>query len=110
MTMKRSISLLQKVAALAFSLALVAALVPAAALATTMSPQAGVVVSGMSGDCEWEINDEGKLTIRPGAAGGKLGNSFGGENWNHPDNSFRVTSAVIEPGVKAGTNVNDMFN
>lgn len=52
MTMKRSISLLQKVAALAFSLALVAALVPAAALATTMSPQAGVVVSGMSGDCE----------------------------------------------------------
>lgn len=110
MTMKRSISLLQKVAALAFSLALVAALIPTAALATTMSPQAGVVASGMSGDCEWEIDDEGKLTIRPGAAGGKLGNSFGDESWRAPQYAYRVTSAVIEPGVKAGTNVNDMFN
>ncbi len=110
MTMKRNLSILQKITALAFSLALVVALVPAAALANTASPQASVVANGMSGDCEWEIDDEGKLTIRPGAAGGKLGDSFGDESWQHPMHSLKVKSVVIEPGVKAGKSLHDMFN
>ncbi len=108
MTMKRNLSILQKIAALAFSLALVAALVPAAALANTASPQASVVASGVSGDCEWEIDDEGKLTIRPGTAGGKLGDGFGDESWRN--DAWRIKTAVIEPGVKANGRLNDMFN
>lgn len=106
MTMKRSISLLQKVAALAFSLALVAALVPAAALATTMSPQAGNP-NGTSGSCSWEIDESGKLTISPTDGESGVLEWEGQAQWN--DYAKRITSAVIERGVKTGANVKDMF-
>ena len=106
MTMKRSISLLQKVAALAFSLALVAALVPAAALATTMSPQAGNP-NGTSGSCSWEIDESGKLTVSPTDGESGVLEWEGQAQWN--DYAKRITSAVIERGVKTGANVKDMF-
>lgn len=106
MTMKRSIPLLQKVAALAFSLALVAALVPAAALATTMSPQAGNP-NGTSGSCSWEIDESGKLTISPTDGESGVLEWEGQAQWN--DYAKRITSAVIERGVKTGANVKDMF-
>lgn len=106
MTMKRSISLLQKVAALAFSLALVAALVPAAALATTMSPQAGNP-NGTSGSCSWEIDESGKLTVSPTDGDSGVLEWEGQAQWN--DYAKRITSAVIERGVKTGANVKDMF-
>lgn len=106
MTMKRSISLLQKVAALAFSLALVAALIPAAALATTMSPQAGNP-NGTSGSCSWEIDESGKLTVSPTDGDSGVLEWEGQAQWN--DYAKRITSAVIERGVKTGANVKDMF-
>lgn len=106
MTMKRSISFLQKVAALAFSLALVAALVPAAALATTMSPQAGNP-NGTSGSCSWEIDESGKLTVSPTDGDSGVLEWEGQAQWN--DYAKRITSAVIERGVKTGANVKDMF-
>lgn len=106
MTMKRSIPLLQKVAALAFSLALVAALVPAAALATTMSPQAGNP-NGTSGSCSWEIDESGKLTVSPTNGDSGVLEWEGQAQWN--DYAKRITSAVIERGVKTGANVKDMF-
>ena len=112
MTMKRSMTFLQKIAALAFSLALVAALIPAAALANTISPQEGNP-NGTSGTCTWEIDESGKLTVRPTDGISGVLEWEGQAQWNgNPwvdDYAKRITSAVIEPGVKTGANVKDMF-
>lgn len=57
--------------------------------------------------CEWMLDASGALTIR--AADGVSGTLPSG-TWPWADAIGQITSAVFEPGVKAGSSLNDLFN
>lgn len=57
--------------------------------------------------CEWALDSSGALTVR--AVDGALGTLPAGV-WPWANVVDQVTSVVIEPGVKAGSSLDDMFN
>lgn len=57
--------------------------------------------------CEWMLDDSGALTVR--AADGVSGTLPSG-TWPWADAIDQITSVVFEPGVKAGSSLNDLFN
>ncbi|WP_334352255.1 BspA family leucine-rich repeat surface protein [Companilactobacillus sp. HBUAS56257] len=59
------------------------------------------IASGTFGTCDWDIDSNGQLTIYAGELGVGIG------NWK--DFSKSITSVVVEPGVKANQNSNNLF-
>lgn len=57
--------------------------------------------------CEWMLNASGALTVR--AADGESATLPSG-TWPWADAIDQITSVVFEPGVKAGSSLNDLFN
>ena len=57
--------------------------------------------------CEWMLDASGALTVR--AADGVSGTLPSG-TWPWADAIDQITSVVFEPGVKAGSSLNDLFN
>ncbi len=102
--------------ALLASLALVAALLPASALAQPnatqdgpLEAQAGLLASGTSGTCTWEIDENGKLTIRPeNGISGTLEGTTGRAVWY--DYSDAIKEAHVANGVKTDLFANGLFS
>lgn len=57
--------------------------------------------------CEWALDASGALTVR--AADGESG-TLPARTWPWADAIAQVTSVVFEPGVKASSSLNDIFN
>lgn len=111
----------------ALSLTLTMGMAPALTYANDLSPQevASQLVTTTAGKntnneaaaltsfqsfgegCEWMLDASGALTIR--AADGVSGTLPSG-TWPWADAIGQITSAVFEPGVKAGSSLNDLFN
>lgn len=102
--------------ALLASLALAAALLPASALAQPpatqdgpLEAQAGLIASGTSGTCTWEIDENGKLTIRPeNGISGTLEGTTGRAVWY--DYSDAIKEAHVANGVKTDLFANGLFS
>ena len=100
----------QRVIATLASFALIAAFMPVTAIAapsqnTPLTAQAADIARGTSGSCSWVIDGSGKLTIRPtNGDSGTLGEMDGTAPWTEISpwraHAAKITSAVIEPGVK----------
>ena len=100
--------------ALLASLALVAALLPASALAQPpatqdgpLEAQAGLLASGTSGTCTWEIDAAGNLVVQPtSGSSGTLGDVVY-QPWNQYVEDIRTVR--IEQGVVAPESTFEMF-
>jgi len=66
-----------------------------------VAPIATTVNSGMFGTCEWDINDEGQLTIHAGTL------ATGQGNWI--DNQASIKSVYVEKDVVAARDSNHLF-
>ena len=118
MTKRRPMEILRKLAACAFSLALVTSLVPAAAFAAPVEPQVqpaeeatdpapGPIAEGSVGEqCVWTIDANGELVIAPGAEGGLLGD-IRANPWQ--DYLTDIKFVRIEPGVSSGEYLHGLF-
>lgn len=81
--------------ALLASLALVAALMPASALAQPdetqdgpLEAQAGLLASGTSGTCTWEIDAAGNLVVQPADGSSGTLDSVANQPWNQYAKAF----------------------
>lgn len=101
------------------SIALITAFIPVTAIAVPtqdapLTAQAADIARGTSGTCSWVIDGSGKLTIRPTSGdSGTLGEMDGTAPWTEISpwraHAAKITSAVIEPGVKTEGRVRGLF-
>ena len=121
MTKRHPMDILHKAMAIAFSFALVAALVPAAALASPAEPQVqpaeettdsvdptpGPIAQGTIGDCTWTIGANNELSIEaPESGTGTLPNLYT-VPW--ADHAADIKYVFIGSGIKSGATLHGMF-
>ena len=121
MTKRRSVEILRKLAACAFTLALTASLVPAAAFANPAEPQVqpqdettdpvdptpGPIAEGTIGNCTWTIDANGELVIAPGEISGSLGDGPYDIPWKAYLGEIKFLR--IEKGVASGAFLHGLF-
>ena len=123
MTKRRSVEILRKLAACAFTLALMASLVPAAAFANPAEPQVqpaeevtnpvdptpGPIAEGTfeGGNCTWSIGANGELSIKaPESGTGTLGEMYE-IPWAAHVSEIKYVS--FDPGIESGRVLHGLF-
>ena len=121
MTKRRSVEILRKLAACAFTLALTASLVPTAAFANPAEPQVqpaeevtnpvdptpGPIAQGTIGNCIWTIDGQtGTLVIAPGENGGSLEDVWS-PTWDGHAADIKIVR--FERGVSSGQILHGLF-